>query len=86
MSSALKSNKFACGGGRRRKQRGQSQQQMKMNELLLLLLLLGCECGSRSYLLKLRAELRVDPPLELLGGLPVHLERRAIDFDADETY
>ena len=28
----------------------------------------------------------MDPPLELLGGLPVHLERRAIDLDADETY
>ena len=46
----------------------------------------GCECGSKSYLLKLWAEMRVDPLLELLGGLPVHLERRAIDLDADETY
>ena len=30
--------------------------------------------------------MRVDPPRELLGGLPVHLERRAIDLDADESY
>ena len=45
----------------------------------------GCECGSTLYLLKLRAEMRVDLPLELLGGLPVHLERRAIDLDADES-
>ena len=45
-----------------------------------------CRCGSTSYLLKLRAEMRVDLPLELLCSLPVHLERRAIDLDADETY